>query len=100
MNTLTVEVETTRIESVRTTARELKVTFADGRAISVPLNWFPRLAHGTPKERANWSLIGRGHGIHWPELDEDLSVECLLSGKQSGESERSFKRWLEKRAGT
>jgi len=63
----------------------------------VPLVWFPRLAHGTPAERANWRLIGGGVGIHWPDLDEDISVENLLAGKPSAESQSSFKRWLENR---
>jgi hypothetical protein len=64
----------------------------------VPLAWYPRLLHGTPEERGHWRLIGKGHGIHWPELDEDVSVENLLAGKASGESPASFKRWLEQRA--
>jgi hypothetical protein len=54
--------------------------------------------HGDPEERSNWRLIGKGEGIHWPELDEDISIQNLLSGKPSGESQRSFKRWLEARA--
>jgi hypothetical protein len=60
--------------------------------------WYPRLWHGTPEERHHWRLIGGGEGIHWPELDEDISVENLLAGKPSGESQRSLKRWLEARA--
>ena len=75
----------------------LSVELADGRTISVPLAWYPRLKHGTPGERANWRLIGKGHGIHWPELDEDISVENLLAGNASGESQASFKRWLAQR---
>ncbi|MFY7921002.1 MAG: DUF2442 domain-containing protein, partial [Gemmatimonas sp.] len=67
---------------------------ADGRSIAVPLAWYPRLAHGTPAERSNWRLIGRGEGVHWPDLDEDISVENLLSGARSGESQRSFKEWI------
>ena len=69
----------------------------DARTRSVPLEWYPRLAHGTPAERGVWRLIGRGEGIHWPELDEDISVEGLLAGRRSGESQRSLKRWLEAR---
>lgn len=76
----------------------LTVELSDGRSISVPLAWYPRLVHGTPKERANWRLIGQGTGIHWSALDEDVSVENLLAGQASGESQRSFKRWLTKRA--
>ena len=70
----------------------------DGRVIIVPLVWYPRLAHGTPTERANWRMIGRGEGIHWPDLDEDVSVANLLNGDRSGESRRSFERWLESRS--
>lgn len=70
---------------------------ADGQTVSVPLEWYPRLAHGTAEERAHRRLIGRGEGIHWPDLDEDISIANLLAGKRSGESQRSFKRWLELR---
>ena len=76
----------------------LAVELDDGRAVSVPLAWYPRLLHGTPAERAHWRLIGRGEGIHWPALDEDISVEGLLAGRPSGESQRSFARWLAGRA--
>ena len=72
---------------------------ADGRTISVPLAWFPRLLHGRPEERQNWRLIGDGQGIHWPDLDEDISLENLLLGRPSGESQSSLKRWLEGRGG-
>jgi hypothetical protein len=75
----------------------LTADLSDGRTISVPLAWYPRLVHATPQERRNWRLIGGGVGIHWPDLDEDLSVEGLLAGRASGESQRSFKRWLEAR---
>ncbi len=64
----------------------------------VPLAWYPRLLHGKAEERNNWRLIGEGEGIHWPDLDEDISVENVISGKPSGESQRSFKQWLEERA--
>ncbi|HEX2080138.1 MAG TPA: DUF2442 domain-containing protein [Longimicrobium sp.] len=75
----------------------LTVILGDSRAVSVPLVWYPRLAHGTSDERRNWRLIGRGEGIHWPDLDEDISVANLLAGKPSGESQRSLKRWMELR---
>ena len=70
-----------------------------GRAVRwphhhVPLDWYPRLAHGTPEERDNWELIGPGEGIRWPDLDEDISVEGLIAGRQSGEGVKSFRRWL------
>ena len=76
----------------------LVVELEDGRTLSVPLAWYPRLAHGTLAERGHWRLIGRGEGIHWPDLDEDISVDGLLAGRPSGESQRSFARWLEARA--
>lgn len=68
---------------------------ADGRNVSVPIAWYPRLVHGTAKERGRWRLIDRGHGIHWPDLNEDISVENLLAGKRSAESQASFSRWVE-----
>ena len=76
----------------------LLVELSDGRSLSVPLAWYPRLFHGTTVERGHWRLIGRGEGIHWPQLDEDISVEGLLAGRQSGESQRSLARWLSSRA--
>lgn len=75
----------------------LTVELVDGRTVSVPLLWYPRLVDATPAERSNWRLIGRGEGIHWPDLDEDISVAGLLAGRRSGESQRSLKRWLELR---
>ena len=77
----------------------LTLVLNDGRSISVPLAWYPRLLHGTTEERDNWRLIGNAEGIHWSDLDEDISVENLLAGKPSGESQDSFKKWLEKRGG-
>jgi len=98
MSTLTVEMRIATAQYVTVTEDALIVELADGRTVSVPLAWYPRLWHGTPEERNNWRLIGRGEGIHWPDLDEDLSVENLVFGQTSGESQRSFKRWLENRA--
>jgi hypothetical protein len=77
----------------------LTVDLADGRRIAAPVNWYPRLAQGSPSERANWRLIGRGVGIHWPDLDEDISVKGLLEGRRSGESDASLQRWRESRTG-
>src|SRR5258706_14587986 len=77
----------------------LAVDLLDGRTITAPLAWFPRLAHGTPAERANWRLIGAGEGIHWPDLDEDISVESLLAGRRSGQTQESLRRWLQARKG-
>ena len=95
MSSLTVEA---KAQSVSVTADTLAVDLSDGRTISVPLVWFPRLLHGTPEERSNWRFIGGGVSVHWPDLDEDISVENLLAGKPSGESQSSFKRWLENRS--
>jgi Protein of unknown function (DUF2442) len=72
----------------------LSVDLDDGRTIAVPIAFYPRLAHGTPAERANFELSGGGYGIHWPELDEDVGVEGLLLGRKSTESPASFARWL------
>ena len=83
---------------VEVTEDELQVALSDGRTISVPLTWYPRLVHGTEAERSNLRLIGRGHGIHWADLDEDISVEGLLAGRPSAESQASLKAWLEHRA--
>jgi hypothetical protein len=98
MNTLQTELAIAKAQNIIVTEDTLTVDFKDGRSISVPLAWYPRLVYGTPEERNNWRLIGDGEGIHWPDLDEDLSVEGLLLGRPSGESQRSFQRWLEKRA--
>jgi hypothetical protein len=69
---------------------ELTVLLADGRRIAVPLAWFPRLLNATPKERAKFEILGGGVGIHWPEIDEDLSVEGLLRGiRATGNSPRA-----------
>lgn len=85
-------------ESVTVTDDTLSVELSDGRTISVPLAWFPRLLHATKEERNNWRLIGRGQGIHWEDIDEDISVENLVAGKPSGESQASFRKWLAKRS--
>ena len=84
-------------ERISIDEESLMIDLVDGRSISVPLEWYPRLLHGTPHERNNWRLIGRGEGIHWPDLDEDISVENVWAGRPSGESQRSLKRWLEAR---
>ena len=84
MRISTVEVEVPVAEDVKVTEDTLSVDLSDGRTISVPLAWFPRLVHGTRKERDHWRLIGKGHGIHWEDLDEDVSVENLLRGHASG----------------
>ena len=91
------EIQDTRAQSVAVSDDTLSVDLVDGRTISVPTAWYPRLAHANPGERSRWRLIGQGEGIHWPDLDEDISVENLLWGKASGESQASLKRWLESR---
>jgi hypothetical protein len=97
MTTSAVEIEVPNAESVVVTEDTLSVDLSDGRTIAVPLVWFPRLVHATPEERNNWRLIGEGHGIHWEDIDEDISVVGLLAGKPSGESQVSFKKWLNQR---
>ena len=86
-------------QAVHISADTLTVDLVDGRSIAVPLAWYPRLANGSSAERDHWRFIGRGEGIHWPDLDEDISVDNLLSGARSGESQRSFKQWLDSRVG-
>ena len=99
MSFLTIDVSVPAAEGVDVTEDTLTVELADGRSISVPLAWYPRLAHATPDERRNCRLIGGGEGVHWPDVDEDISVEGLLSGWPSGESQTSLKRWLATRTG-
>jgi hypothetical protein len=97
MSTLVVEAESIPALSVSVTDDCLIVELTDGRSLSVPLAWYPRLQHGTHEERNNWRLIGCGDGIHWPDLDEDISISGLVAGRPSGESPSSLKRWLETR---
>ena len=98
MTTLAIELRMVSAQNVQITDDALIVDLSDGRTVSVPLAWFPRLLHGTLEERNKWRLIGEGEGIHWLDLDEDISVENLILGKPSGESQKSFKKWLEARA--
>ena len=98
MNTLAVEIRIPEALSVSLTDDTLSVDLSDGRSISVPIAWFPRLLHASEQERNNWRLIGRGQGIHWEDIDEDISIEGLLTGRPSGESQESFKKWLAKRS--
>ena len=97
MTTLAIEMEVPFAEDVTVSVDTLCVDLSDGRSISVPLAWYPRLLRATAAERKRWRLIGRGLGIHWEDLDEDISVEGLLSGKPYGESQSSFSNWLENR---
>ena len=89
--------EEVRAVNVTVTDDSLTVDLDDSRTISVPIGWFPRLLHGTQEERNQWRLVGKGIGIHWPALDEDIGVEGLLLGKKSSEGPESFRRWLESR---
>jgi hypothetical protein len=91
------EVRVAQAEKVRVTDEELVVDLVDGRTVTVPVQWYPRLANGTPAERRHWRLIGRGEGVHWPDLDEDIGAEDLLAGRPSGESQTSLQRWLKSR---
>ncbi len=94
MTTSRIEYGPAYAQGVSVSDDTLTVALADGRSISAPLAWYPRLANGSVIERNNWRLIGRGEGVRWPDLDEDISVDNLLAGARSGESDRSFKQWL------
>lgn len=96
-SSLLIETRVAQAQAVHVTGDTLVVDLLDGRTVSVPLEWYPRLAHGTQAERRRWRLIGRGEGIHWPDLDEDIRVEGLLAGLPSGESRSSLQRWLKSR---
>lgn len=82
---------------VTVTDDKLVIDLVDGRSIVTPLMWYPRLLHGSPKERQNWQLLGVGYAIEWPDLDEHIGVEGLLAGRRSGESKKSFEHWLTSR---
>ena len=97
MSTLVVETDSIVAAGVSVTDDCLIVELTDGRSLSVPLAWYPRLQHATPSERSHWRLIGHGDGIHWPDLDEDISISGLVAGRPSGESAQSLERWLKTR---
>ncbi|RME77055.1 MAG: DUF2442 domain-containing protein [Chloroflexi bacterium] len=97
MNSVVVNIAIPKIIGVEITEDTLKLNLEDGRAISVPLSWYPRLAYATEKERQNYQIAGAGYGVHWPDLDEDIGVQGLLAGKRSNESPESLKRWLASR---
>ena len=97
MTTSTVEIRVPDATSVQVTDESLTVTLSDGRTLIVPTAWFPRLLNGRSDERDNWELIGQGEGVHWNDLDEDISVEHLLVGVPSLESQASLKKWLSSR---
>jgi hypothetical protein len=83
---------------VTVTEDTLDVELSDGRTLSVPLAWYPRPLHGTAAERQRWRLIGTGEGSHWPDLEEDISAESLLTGRPSSERPASLRRWLSARS--
>jgi hypothetical protein len=93
MNTLTLEHEPLAA-TVTVSGENLTVGLADGRSLSVPLEWYPRLARATETERCNWRLLGNGYAIEWPDLDEHIGIAGLLAGRRSGESPASYQRWL------
>ena len=97
MSTSVIELREATAQNVSVKEDALTVDLADGRTITVPLAWFPRLSHGTPAERANWRLIGGGEGIHWPDLDEDVSTNSLVAGRRSDETQESLRHWLKGR---
>lgn len=100
MSAFRAELHAASIQDVTVAEETLTVELSDGRVISVPLAWYPRLLAATPEERGSWRLIGHGEGIHWPAIDEDVSAENIILGKPSGESQQSLTRWLEARAGS
>ena len=99
MTTLVLETAPVAVH-VTITDDRLIVDLADGRSLLVPLAWYPRLVHGAPAERQHWQLLGEGYAIEWPDLDEHIGIEGLLAGRRSGESPRSFARWLATRTST
>jgi hypothetical protein len=99
MTSLTIELlEIPTIEQVTLTDDTLSADLSDGRTISVPLAWYPRLLHGSMEERNVYRFIAGGNGVHWDQLDEDISIKNLILGQPSGESQKSFQRWLSSRA--
>ncbi len=99
MSSSMIDTPPARAQHITVTDDTLTVDLLDGRTIAVPLVWYPRLLHATPTERQHWRFIGQGEGIHWPLLDEDISIAHLLAGLPSGESHRSLQRWLDERSG-
>jgi hypothetical protein len=94
MSILETELKLATAQDVNVSDDSFTVDLDDGRTIVVPTSWFPRLINGMPPERANFRFIGKGAGIHWPDLDEDISIESLLAGRRSGETQPSLRRWL------
>ena len=97
MSTLAADIQEARAREVRIGEDSLVVELMDGRTLTVPLAWYPRLWYGTAQERTRFELLGDGSYLHWPDLDEDLSVAGMLAGHRSGESPESLKKWLAQR---
>jgi hypothetical protein len=97
MNSSVIEIQEARAQRVTVSHDALSIDLVDGRTIIAPLMWYPRLWHGRAEERRNVEFLGDGTILHWPDLDEDLSVAGVLAGRRSGESPASLKRWLESR---
>lgn len=98
MNTSVLDSRIAEVLDVAVSEETLRVELSDGRTLSVPTAWYPRLVYATEEERGDWTIIDGGRGIHWPELDEDVSLEGLLAGRGSREVQLSLKRWLEARS--
>ncbi len=94
-----IEVKQAHAIGAEVSSDTLTVELDDGRTVSVPVAWYPRLSHATQEERAEWRIVGSGEGLHWASIDEDISVDGLLAGRPSGESRSSLSRWLEQRSG-
>jgi hypothetical protein len=97
MNSSVGELQEARALQLAVSNEALTVDLVDGRTIIVPLAWYPRLWHATPAERNRFEIFGDGSFIHWPDLDEDLTVAGLLAGRRSAESPQSLKKWLDAR---
>ena len=97
MSSLALESHSLDAMGVEVTDESIIVVLSDGRTISAPIEWYPRLMHAKKEEREAWEIIGKGEGIHWEALDEDLSVEGLMKGIPSQESQKSLRKWLEER---
>lgn len=97
MSSLPIETHGMRAQAVTVLSDALTVGLADGRTVSVPLDWYPRLVHATELERINFRFIAHGEGIRWPDLDEDISIVSLLAGRPSLETRASLERWLQSR---
>jgi Protein of unknown function (DUF2442) len=96
MTTLVLEAEPI-VKSLAVSDETLAVFLDDGRQLTIPLSWYPRLEQGSKQERSNWKILGGGYAIEWPGLDEHIGIEGLLAGRRSGESQKSFEKWLTSR---